>query len=816
MPFERRSAGVRRTARFAAGLLAIVVVLVPAFASARHADPSAGSDSRLRNVLFLSSYQPGLEWSDDLLHTIARVLDAQTYPVELWVEHMDSRRFTGQEYEETFANLLARKYHALKLDAIVAADDAALTFVRARHAELFPGVPVVFLGINDAALVDALDRRIFTGVREAFRNDEFLDLALELRPGTRRFIVISDATETARARLHDYQELATQRRDLEFLFLDGAELTFEAIADRLRNESRPDDVVVVTSFYRDHTGRYFPRGEAVALFIEASRAPAVTPSTNALGLGLLASSENGAPRHGELAAALLLKVLDGVPPDRIPIEIDHMQRFVVDYEQMVRWGVSQSQLPPSAVVGNRPASFFQDHRGPILGGLTFMLVQAAVIGALVVNISRRRRAERELSAKAAQLAASNESLERLNASLRTEIEERQHAEDQLRQAQRIEAVGRLAGGIAHDFNNLLTVISSYTDMLLESLVPGDPARPSALQIRKASDKAAALTQQLLAFSRRQVLSPSVLDLSAVVADMDSMLRRLIPENVRLELHLAEAPIPVLVDRSQLEQVILNLVVNGRDAMPDGGTVRVETRSGVRGIDEQEARAGMREGEYAQLIVSDTGHGMDDATKARIFEPFFTTKEKGRGTGLGLSMVYGIVKQSGGWIWVSSEPGRGTTFTIDLPLSDPLPADTAPPAAAVHEPAPVRPPATETILLVEDQDDVRRLARRVLEREGYTVLAAASGDEALSLARAYDGAIHLLLSDVVMPGMSGRQVAEQLTRLRSGTRVLFMSGYTDNVIAEHGVLDPGYAFLSKPFTPDALAKKVRQVLETADV
>ncbi|HEY8536670.1 MAG TPA: ATP-binding protein, partial [Vicinamibacterales bacterium] len=675
----------------------------PAVAAAT--STAAPEANRVRHVLFLNSYQSGLAWSDDLIRTIAQVLDAQTYPVELWVEHMDSRRFTGPEYEEVFARLLTQKYSGRRLDAIVAADDAALMFVRSRHARLFPGVPVVFLGINDAALVDSLDRRVFTGVREAFRNDEFLDLALALRPGTRRVIVIGDATETARARLQEYQELAQRRHDVAFLFLDGAELTFETIASRLRSESRPDDVVVVTSFYRDSTGRYFPRGEAVELFLRASRAPAVTPSTNALGLGLLASSENGAPRHAGRAAALLLQVLDGVPPERIPIETDHLQQFVVDYEQMERWGVDASRLPPSASVGNLPESFFRHNRGLIVGGLAFMLFQAAVIGALVINISRRRYAERELSAKAAQLAASNESLERLNASLRKEMEERQLAEDQLRQAQRIEAVGRLAGGIAHDFNNLLTVISSYTDMLLESLVPGHPARQSALQIRKAGDKAAALTQQLLAFSRRQVLSPTVLDLSAVVADMDSMLRRLITEDVRLELHLADEPIPVLVDRSQLEQVILNLVVNGRDAMPDGGTVRVETRRAVRTIDEREARAGMREGEYAQLIVSDTGHGMDEGTQARIFEPFFTTKEKGKGTGLGLSMVYGIVKQSGGWIWVASEPGRGTTFTIDLPLSGPLPAETAAAAAAGPEPEPERKPATETILLVEDQEDV---------------------------------------------------------------------------------------------------------------
>ena len=811
MRFERAPAGVSRAARLARGLLTAALLLTPLTPAAGDPSPPA-SDSRLRHVLFLNSYQPGLEWSDDLVRTVARILDGQAYPVELWVEYMDTRRFTGAEYEEALATLLAFKYGTRTLDAIVAADDAALAFVQSRHAQLFPGVPVVFLGINDAELVDTLDRRVFTGVREAFRNEDFLDLALALRPGTRRVIVIGDATETSRARLHEYEALAERRRDVTFLFLDGATMSFEQIAAWLRRDSRPDDVVVVASFYRDRTGRYFPRNEAVRLLVEASRAPAVTPSTNALGLGLLASSENGAPRHAERAAALLIQVLDGVPPDALPIAIDQMQRFVVDHAQMARWGIDAADLPPTAVVGNRRTSFFEANRGPILASVAFMLVQAAVIGALIVNISRRRRAERELHAKAEQLAASNESLERLNTSLRTEIEERQHAEDQLRQAQRIEAIGRLAGGIAHDFNNLLTVISSYTDMLLESLRPGDPARPSAEQIRKASDKAAALTQQLLAFSRRQVLSPTILDLSAVVADMDSMLRRLISEDVRFEVSLAEGPIPVLVDRSQLEQVILNLVVNGRDAMPEGGTVRVETRRAMRAVDPEQAKAGMPDGEYAQLVVSDTGQGMDEATKARVFEPFFTTKEKGRGTGLGLSMVYGIVKQSGGWIWVTSEPGRGTTFTIDFPLSvAPAPAD--PPQPAVQ---PARQPATGTILLVEDQEDVRRLTRRVLEREGYVVLAAASGDEALDLARGHQGTIDLLLSDVVMPGMSGRQVAEQLGLLRQGTKVLFMSGYTDNVIAQRGVLDPGYAFLSKPFTPDALSRKVRQVLEHTDV
>jgi len=365
------------------------------------------------------------------------------------------------------------------------------------------------------------------------------------------------------------------------------------------------------------------------------------------------------------------------------------------------------------------------------------------------------------------------------------------SEEQLRQAQKMEAVGRLAGGIAHDFNNLLTVITSYGDLLLEDLAPDDSRRDDVDQIRKAAEGAAALTRQLLAFSRQQVLEPKVVDLRAILAGTEKLLRRLIGADVHLATSLAPDLGAVKADPGQLEQIIINLAVNARDAMPGGGRLTIEAANMV-----VEARPGR----YVMLAVSDTGIGMDEQTKARVFEPFFTTKESGKGTGLGLATVYGIVKQAGGFITVDSEPGRGTTFKVYLPRVD------EPVAPAIARPAPAEPRrGTETVLVAEDAPSVRLVTRQVLERYGYTVLEAPTGDIALRLAAKHHGPIHLLLTDVVMPGLSGRQLAGQLSLLRSEMKVLYVSGYADTV-------EPGAAYLQKPFAPEALARRVRDVLD----
>ncbi len=385
---------------------------------------------------------------------------------------------------------------------------------------------------------------------------------------------------------------------------------------------------------------------------------------------------------------------------------------------------------------------------------------------------------------------------------------RRHLEAQLRQAQRIDAVGQLAGGIAHDFNNLLTTILGSADLLLELLPPDHPGREEAHECRKAAMRAAELTRQLLAFSRRQVLAPRVLHLNDVVADMDKMLRRLIGEHIDLRTALAHDLGAVRADPGQLEQVVVNLVVNARDAMSSGGNLTIATAN----ADLTEAGGGaetlMAPGAYVVLSVSDTGTGMDAETQARMFEPFFTTKPTGKGTGLGLATVFGIVKQSGGYIQVASALGRGTTFTIHLPRVDGTTSQ-----LHVASTAAMSVGGAETVLLVEDQEEVRTLTHKILKARGYEVLLAAGGPEALSVAAQHGSAIHLLVTDVVMPGMSGGELSRQLSLAQPAMKVLFISGHPDSSILHDGELDPSVAFLQKPFSAHELARRVREVLDT---
>ena len=409
-----------------------------------------------------------------------------------------------------------------------------------------------------------------------------------------------------------------------------------------------------------------------------------------------------------------------------------------------------------------------------------------------------------------QIVAIRSTVEDITERRRTE-EALRKSEEQLRQWQRVEAIGRLAGGVAHDFNNLLMTIKGCSELLLGAFDRRDPRREEVDEILKAADRATSLTRQLLAFGRRQVLQPQVLDLNAVVMNMDKMLRRLIGEDVQLMTSLDSDLWSVKVDPGMIEQVVMNLAVNSRDAMPNGGKLTIETTNVTHDEEYASHHVSVKPGYYVMLAISDTGCGMDKETKSHLFEPFFTTKETGKGTGLGLSTVYGIIKQSGGNIWTYSEPGLGTTFKIYLPRVEK--------AAKVYKPRlkpkeTGAPGGTETILLVEDEEPVRSMVSKVLQNKGYTVLEARHGNEAIEVSERYEGSINLMVTDVIMPQMSGRELAERLTLMRPEMHVLYMSGYPDNAIVQHGVLEPGTSFLQKPFTINALELKVREILDGA--
>jgi PAS domain S-box-containing protein len=432
-----------------------------------------------------------------------------------------------------------------------------------------------------------------------------------------------------------------------------------------------------------------------------------------------------------------------------------------------------------------------------------MTVMGRTIGCVEIQ-SYQSAAYEQAHATAMRMAANLAATAVDNVNL---IEREQAKEEQLRQSQKMDAIGQLAGGVAHDFNNLLTVINGYSDLSLRRLAADDELRKPMLEISKAGARAAVLTRQLLAFSRRQMLQAKVLDLNSVVTEMDTMLQRLIGEDVHLVTILKPSLGQIKADPGQLEQVLLNLVVNARDAMPKGGKITIET--GHAYLDDAYAleHAAVRPGHFIVMTVSDTGIGMDAATQKQIFDPFFTTKEIGRGTGLGLATVYGIVKQSEGSIWVYSELGIGTTFKVYLPRVDEVGA-----SEQFGSDSRSVPGGTETILLVEDEDLVRHLAVEILKEFGYAVITAANGEEGLRICQEFAGHIDLMITDVVMPQMSGRELAEHLSVLRPETRVLFMSGYTDDAIVRHGVLEEHMPFIQKPFLPDALALKAREMLD----
>jgi len=729
-----------------------------------------------RGVLMINSYNVGYEWTDELTRGVRTGLEAYERPTELSVEFLDARR-RGRDLFPQMKALLAERYSPKDTDVIIAADDLALQFLLDYAPDFLPSVPVVFCGVSNDALIGRVPRARFTGVREVIAVGPFLDLAVSLH-APKRVFVVTDDTLTSTLHRATVEAYGRQQHDLPMIHLDGRELSLDEVVAVLRRDVRANDLLLTTPFTRDHTGQSYLARESLARIAAASTAPTYSPMSIEVGQGVMASGVNAGFQHGLTTARLTAAVLRGRRPADVPIESFSWVAYQFDYAQLVRYGIDESRLPAATVIVGRPPSFYREHKVLIRTTGLFILGETAVIVILAWNVVRRRRAERDLA----------------------------RIEADLRQSQKMDAIGRLAGGIAHDFNNLLTVITGHSSLLREmpSDLTADEAQTSLEEIQRAGNQAAALTRQLLAFSRKQVLQARIVNLNEIVHELESMLGRLIGERIALTTELAPDLRNLSVDPGQIQQVIMNLVVNARDAMPDGGRIVIGTRN-ADGFPETAGPQEPGDGPCVVLSVGDNGHGMNAQTRAQIFEPFFTTKAEGKGTGLGLATVYGIVRQSGGWIDVASAIGDGTTFTLYFPATQ---AASQPVELVMPDPA-LR--ATAKILVVEDQPEVRDLAVAALRRAGHDVSEATDGDEAL--ARFGDRALSLtlLLTDVVMPGLNGRELAVRMQAVNPGLLVLFMSGYTDEILDQQQLVGPGSAFLAKPFTPSGLVKQVDQLL-----
>jgi signal transduction histidine kinase/ActR/RegA family two-component response regulator len=751
---------------------AILGVLWIALAAPAPARPQA----QPHGVLLINAYNLGYEWTDELTRGVRAGLDGHGTPIDLSVEFLDARR-RGEELFPQMRTLLAARYSPEKTAVIIAADDPTLKFLL-DHPDLLPGVPVVFCGISNDALAARAPRERFTGVREVMGIGPFLDLAISLH-SPRRFFVVSDATLTSNTHRRSIEAYAREQRGMEFIYIDGRELSFDQVLARLRTETTSSDLLLTTPFTLDHTGRSFTARDSLTQITAASAAPGYSSMANEVGQGLMASGVNSGFEHGLTTARLTMAVLRGRRPADIRVENFSRIAYQFDHRQLARYGIDESRLPPAAVIVGRPRSFYGENQALIWTGSLFIVLQMVVIGALTRNVLQRRKAERALA--------------------RTEAD--------LRQSQKMDAIGRLAGGIAHDFNNLLTIINGHAALLRESpdgLASRD-AEMSVDEIEKAGNQAAVLTRQLLAFSRKQMLQARVVNLNEIVRDLESMLGRLIGERIALTTALEPDLRNLSVDPGQIQQALMNLVVNARDAMPEGGRIVITTRNADRFPD---AATALTCGDCPCVVleVRDTGHGMTPQTRAQIFEPFFTTKPEGKGTGLGLAMVYGIIRQSGGWIDVVSEVGDGTTFTLYFPATDatPQPVDRTPAPPGVKG-VPAR------LLVVEDQPEVRELAVSALRRAGHEVFEASDGDEAFARFGEFATDVELLLTDVVMPGMNGRELAEHMRARNADLLVVFMSGYTDEILDQESLVGPGAEFLAKPFTPGALVRQVDRLL-----
>jgi two-component system, cell cycle sensor histidine kinase and response regulator CckA len=889
-PARQCCATIRLIALLLACLLGVILLI-----------PGQSRAQEKKRVLILHSYHQGNMWTDDENSGILSVIGANRPGFQVETEYMDTKKIADDRYLGQLLDIYSRKYSTIHFDVIIATDDNAFFFLRDNRDRLFPGTPVVFCGVNffKPSYLDGV--KGFTGVNEDADLKGAIDTALALHLNTREVVLITDGTETGQKISERFRELIPSYHDaVEFRILDNLEMgkIREIVADL-----KPGSLVLFTFFFRDSAGVFYDYYESNELITGKASVPVYVAWNYSMGHAVGGLMVNGFDQ-GRVAGELTLRILNGEPVDSIPVVMESPNRYIFDYKQMARFGISPANLPKGSTVINQPPSSYAisiKTARTLLGSACILGIAAA---AFLVNIRSRRNAEAAfraseknfhtlvnnlrvgvyrsasdlwhgsyLEANPAMLLifgfeSAEEFLKVPAADLYQNPEERQvfidevlaqgyvkdreiamkkkdgstiivsctttanyneqgevqwldgvmedvtvqkSLEDKLRQSQKMEAIGTLAGGVAHDFNNILTAMMGYADLIKNMTDENDPRCRYVNNILTSAEKAASLIKGLLAFSRKQVISPSPVDLNRVIRNVESLLRRIVGDDVEMVTDFANEPLIVFADNNQMEQVLMNLVSNARDAMPHGGTLTITTQRTSVLPEQLSGSTDSLMGTVALLKVTDSGEGMDQATSQKIFEPFFTTKDIGRGTGLGLSMIYGTVRQHGGEIKVFSEVGKGSTFSLYLPLYVGTPQAPAPDFVAVQS---VK-GGSETILVAEDNPDVRSLVVNVLTTAGYTVIEAVDGDDAMQKFTAYAADIDLVLVDVVMPKMSGKQAVDGMRVLKPAVKVLYVSGYTDDVINRKGIRDQAVNFISKPLSGTNLLKKLRSIFDCAD-
>ena len=738
------------------------------------APPEAGAERTSRHVLLLNSYHVGYRWTDALTEAVRAAL-AERSDLVLHVEYMDAKRWPEARGSEALSDLLAAKYgpaRAHRPDVVICADDHALDFVLAHRDEWLPGVPLLFAGINDFQPSRVVGVQRIGGVVEDYDFKGTFETILGLHPETQRFVLVGDETLSGRAAMNRARRagasLGGRAPLVELVGKTRAELT-----DALR-QLEPGDIAMYVSFLIARDGERLTLEESRRLVAEASPVPVYCFWDFFAGTGLLGGHGLSAENQGAAVARLALGVLDDGSASSPPIIHLEPNPYIFDWEQMQRFGIEREALPAGSVIVNHTPGFYARNWAWIWGIALFLLLEVLLLTGWLRASRRRKRLEEALV-----------------------------------HSQKLEAIGRLAGGVAHDFRNQLTVIDGFSSLALRGLPEGSPPHDRLLKVRAATHKATLLTGQLLSFSRKQVLVPRVVDVHRLLSDQTESVSRIIGDDIELRFEAQPSLPPVRLDPHQLEQAVLNLAANARDAMPSGGTLTLSVC--VVTLVAGDRPTELPPGDYVRLRVQDTGTGMARRVRDRVFEPFFTTKAVGRGTGLGLSMVYGFVGQSDGAVRVKSRPGEGTVVTIWLPAADP----SAPRWADEPTPAPEgasRTPPGGTVLVVEDNPGVLELILDTFEREGVTAAGTQDPTRAMELAEGIGDELVLLIADVVMPDLYGPEVAARLHTRFPDLPVLYISGHTRAAFERLEAVPSDVQLLQKPFTPESLMERVRALLE----